>query len=256
MVDRPPARQVAGTEPAAPGEGNPAGGSSASGAPGENAPSVETVDDNSGRDEAILSLRPSVTVASRPELLAAINATPFEPGVTSIGRPVDPLGLVLLGGERISRPNPRYGALYLLERGEPVIAQQPTAGETGAVRSNHAVRHAVGGYFVVLEEGELRGNRRQRAARSAVAITADGERAILFAAAGGAPGTSVGLTAEEVGRWLKSLGGDTALMLDGGGSTSLAVRDAGHARMAVTPSWGPTLGVERPVATILAVRRR
>lgn len=226
------------------------------------------------------ALRPSLTLTSRRELLAAINATPFDPGVTSVGRPVDPLGIVVVDGGELSPPNPRYGALYFLENGGLQIAPQggpegaPEGGPEGAP-PREEIRHALGGYFIVLQEGRIEGNRRQRSARSAVALTGDGERAIILAVAGGAPGTSVGLTAEEVGAWLRSLGGETGLMLDGGGSTSLAVRkgrrpvppgavgamsrggaENGEIRMAVTPSWGPTLGVERPVATLLAVRRR
>lgn len=206
----------------------------------------------SGSSGETLALRPTLFLQEHPEYLGAINATPFDPNVVSVGKPVDPIGIVLVEGERLSGYEPRYEALYLPERGMPVIGPQPPG------RASE-LRGALGGYFRVLREGVPEGPRNLRSARSAVGIGEDGRRIIILAVAGDSPGKSVGLTAREVGLWLESLGAREGLVLDGGGSTSLAVRESAAGpgegvRMTVNPSWGPTLGVERPVATLLAVR--
>ncbi|MFP4302453.1 MAG: phosphodiester glycosidase family protein [Alkalispirochaetaceae bacterium] len=203
----------------------------------------------SERDGEALALRPSIFLRDHPEYIAAINATPFDPNVVSVGKPVDPIGVVLVEGRRLSDYEPRYEALYLPERGAPVIGPQPPE------RDAPTLRGALGGYFRVLREGVPEGPRQLRSARSAVGISEDGRQVIILAVAGDSPGRSVGLTAWEVGLWLESLGAWQGLVLDGGGSSSLAVREPGESvRMTITTSWGPTLGVERPVATLLAVR--
>ncbi|MFW6214829.1 MAG: phosphodiester glycosidase family protein [Alkalispirochaetaceae bacterium] len=217
----------------------------------------------------VLAIRPSLLLEERGELLAGINATFFEPNVMSVGRRVDPLGLVILEGRLVSEANPGYAALYWLADGTLRIAGQsgPGAPSSGGGESpaegagayrEAGVTDALGGYFVVLSAGVATGPVRLRAARSALGLSADRRTAILLAVAGEAPGSSVGLTAREVGAWLASLGAEEGLLLDGGGSSSLAVREAasGAVRMTIEPSWGPARGVERPVATVLAVRGR
>mgnify|MGYP006280250629 CR=1 FL=1 len=220
-----------------------------------------------------LTLRPSDVLQERAELLVAINATPFAPVPVSTGKPVDPLGVVVIGGRRISDYEPRYSALYVPEKGAPLIDSQPPEQEGWAVDGGRsgpeekAIESAIGGFGQVLVDGEVRGGRDFRDARSGVGISEDRRRAVIFAAGGGSPGRSVGLTSRELGLWLKHLGAESGLMLDGGGSTSLAFRDSagvsdgrsgasgsGEVRRAVNPSWGPTLGIERPVATVLAVK--
>lgn len=215
-------------------------------------------EEQAGNSGETLSLRPSLFLEENPEYLAAVNATPFDPNVVSVGRRMDPIGVVVVEEQMLSGYAAQYDALYLPEGGTPVIDAQPPGPDAPALRG------ALGGYFRVLRDGVPEGPRELRSARSAVGISADGMRIILLAVAGDSPGSSVGLTAEEVGSWLRSLGAHEGLLLDGGGSSSLAVRapsfrraaaGAGEGvRMTITPSWGPTLGVERPVASLLAVR--
>lgn len=216
-----------------------------------------------GSEGETLSQRPLLFLEENPEFIAAINATPFDPNVVSVGKAVDPIGLVRVDGRELSEPVGRYAALYLPRVGPPRIGMQGAERAREGEQSGGAVS-ALGGYFVVLEGGAPQGPQEMRSARSAVGLSEDGRTIILFAVAGDSPGKSVGLTAREVGRWLKELGAYRGLLLDGGGSSSLAVRlsaetnlgsgGAGIPRTTITPSWGPTLGVERPVATLLAVR--
>lgn len=80
--------------------------------------------------------------------------------------------------------------------------------------------------------------------RTAVGVTADG-RFLLVVADGRQPGYSVGMTMGELARLMLALGAQRALNLDGGGSSTMAVKGAvvNH----------PSDGGARPVSTALLV---
>lgn len=65
----------------------------------------------------------------------------------------------------------------------------------------------------------------RRHPRTAIGLSQDGERLIAFVVDGRQPGWSVGATLPELGAWMHELGAWSALNLDGGGSTSMVVRD-------------------------------
>lgn len=83
--------------------------------------------------------------------------------------------------------------------------------------------------------------------RSAVGISRGGDT-LLIVAVDGRQATSVGMTLTELAQTMLGLGAWDALNLDGGGSTSLVVRDS----VVNSPS-DPT--GERPVGDVLLVRR-
>lgn len=85
---------------------------------------------------------------------------------------------------------------------------------------------------------------RGRAARTAVGLCRD-RTVVLVAVAGVDPAYSIGMTLEELARLMVELGSDSALNLDGGGSTTLWADGAVLNR--------PAGGRERPVANALAV---
>lgn len=84
-----------------------------------------------------------------------------------------------------------------------------------------------------------------RAPRSAVGVSADGHTMWLVVADGW-QAASHGFTADELARFMRGLGSDTAVALDGGASSTLVIEGA----LANTPSDG----VERAVANHLAVK--
>ncbi len=87
----------------------------------------------------------------------------------------------------------------------------------------------------------------QRAPRTAVALSADGNTLWLVVVDGWQSG-SLGMTASELGAFLDSLGVHDALMMDGGSSSAMYI--AGEGGIVSSPSDG----VERIVANHLAVR--
>ena len=87
--------------------------------------------------------------------------------------------------------------------------------------------------------------------RTAVGINAAGDKLIILLVDGRKPGVAVGMTHQELASELVRQGCWQALNLDGGGSSVLAVRDAGTGKMTMLNV--PTDGRERPVANVLGI---
>ena len=127
-------------------------------------------------------------------------------------------------------------------------------------------RYAVSGSAIVLRAGEVIASPRNamdtvRHPRSAVGISAD-ERTLLLVAVDGRQAHSRGATLEELGQLMQSLGAREALNLDGGGSTTLVIKDPATGVYAVanqpsdTAISMPSVHIERPIADVIGIRIR
>lgn len=115
------------------------------------------------------------------------------------------------------------------------------------------VEHAVGGGDLLLQNGEIMTDLDTSISnaitpRSAVGIKADGT-VVLFAVDGRQASHSKGLSLYDVAAFLKEKGCVTALNLDGGGSTSFAVRNPGTDGSVVVNK--PSDGSNRKVANFI-----
>ncbi|MET9257564.1 phosphodiester glycosidase family protein [Streptomyces sp. NPDC003717] len=120
-----------------------------------------------------------------------------------------------------------------------------------AAASRIPYRFALGGYPVLADGRPLPGlDGSVSAVRTAVGV-ADGGRRVVLLALDGAPAYRTGLTIAEVAGTLRSLGAEDGFSLDGGGSTTIAVREPGAA--GATARNHPTDGAERPVANGIGV---
>ncbi|WP_121253851.1 phosphodiester glycosidase family protein [Nocardioides ferulae] len=99
-------------------------------------------------------------------------------------------------------------------------------------------RMAIGGNLYLIREGvQLPIDDREMHPRTAVGIDRDtGE--VLLLTVDGRQSFSRGMTMVELARTMMDLGADEALNLDGGGSTTMAVRRAGGLRVVNSPSDG------------------
>lgn len=88
------------------------------------------------------------------------------------------------------------------------------------------------------------------APRTAVATNRDGSEVFLVTVDGRGAGGSKGMTMPEFAAYLKSIGAYNALNLDGGGSTTMAVRPRGDQYPIMVNR--PSDGKERAVSTILS----
>lgn len=119
---------------------------------------------------------------------------------------------------------------------------------------DHGISHIIGGGPRLLRDGELdiTGEEERfqrdillgRAPRTALGITGEGGL-LIVTVNGRKPGISVGMTLEELAAYMLELGAVDAMNLDGGGSTTMVIRD----RVLNIPSDG----VERPVSSSLVI---
>ncbi|NUT38299.1 MAG: hypothetical protein HOV79_35080 [Hamadaea sp.] len=106
-------------------------------------------------------------------------------------------------------------------------------------RGGDGVQVAVGGNLVLVRDGVATTTEHPKNPRTAVGFSADGLKMWLVTVDGRST-ASVGMTYVELANYMKSLGADDALNLDGGGSTTMVARMPGATAVSVrnTPSDG------------------
>lgn len=122
------------------------------------------------------------------------------------------------------------------------------------------VYNAISGDYIFLRNGVFQADglrwpgHYQRHPRTAVALDGDAQTLFLIAVDGRQPNYSEGVTLEELAEIVLEYGGETALNLDGGGSTTLVVEgEAGRPLKLNSPIDRRLPGRERPVANHLGV---
>jgi exopolysaccharide biosynthesis protein len=182
------------------------------------------------------------------DLQLAINGGPYHPYARQAGTPQDIIGLAVSDGTLYSDPEPGYAALLFRKGYSATVSPGP-------VHDLDAVVQGLGGFGPLLRGGENLGSKGPREPRTAVGIGKDGKLLYLFAADGRQPRWSVGLTTEETADWLRALGAVEAINLDGGGSTTLALRGPrGFVKVVNRPVDYYLIGNERVVANHLGFR--
>lgn len=183
-------------------------------------------------------------------LLAAINATPFEPEPWFPGGLVRPAGVVVAQRWPIGDAASNLDALC-----------QTTNGVWSVVKGQNnlpeGLRLAVGGFLVNLRDGQNLGEHKPEDAATVVGLSADRRWMYWLVVDGGQPGYSEGLTPRESAEILKNLGASDAINMDGGGSTTMALARGWAGVQLVNRPRSPGIsGLQRPVACVLGVRRR
>jgi hypothetical protein len=202
------------------------------------------------------------TFVSENNLLAGINALPFDVVSGVEGEPRTNIGVVIADGVMISPPTSNFDALvfYAADSADG----DGSGGTSGAVAiiaqseisTTENIENAVGGFRRILEKGEPVQRVTDLAARhprSAAGICPERRFLYLVVIDGRRPG-SVGATEEETALLLCALGAVEGLNFDGGGSSAMALRYTdGIVRTVNTPVHGGIPGRERAVAGCLGV---
>ena len=139
-------------------------------------------------------------------------------------------------------------------RGEPYLAfsgQHAELRPAGAKPPDWA-NNVVSARPLVLKNGRLvtdisPGNHPEKAPRTAMGISRDGRKLFMLSVEGTNGLRSSGMTAQQVGKLLKSLGAYQGMCMDSGGSATMYVKGRGVVNH-------PTDGRERPVANVLLVQ--
>lgn len=214
-------------------------------------------DDPDGEGPWNTVLRPVSSVASREGLDVAINGDFFSgkdrlPIVGSYfeGNWAKPVGMAMSDGKVWCKGATRP-ALVVDAAGKVTIgAPAPLVAKA---------RQIVAGNAMVLTKGKVVGVADAPAPRTGAGIDATGGRLVLLVIDGRQPNFSAGVSQRQLGEELLKLGCIDGLNLDGGGSTTLVMRDAesGQWRILNRPSDGHEspvpMSVERPVANVFGV---
>lgn len=196
-----------------------------------------------------LSTRVSTFVREH-NLLAGINALPFDPVSATEREPRANIGVVISEGVMVSPPHRHYDALVFYADGSAGITAQ------SAIDSAEGISNAVGGFQRILAAGELVPrviDTTARHPRSAAGLSPD-SRFLYLLVIDGRQLRSIGSTEAETALLLRSLGATEGINFDGGGSSSLALRyPDGEIRVVNTPIHRQVPGWERAVAGCLGL---
>ncbi|GAB2986881.1 phosphodiester glycosidase family protein [Saccharothrix stipae] len=154
--------------------------------------------------------------------------------------PVPADGQVLVGREAGA------DALDTLAVGQRVAVEHTTKADDGS-----ALRAAIGGNQLLIQDGEVVAPADPLHPRTAVGFSADGKKMFLLTVDGRQGAYLLGLNLKDVAAILLEMGAHNALNLDGGGSSTLVARTPGAESVVVENT--PSDGGERPVPNGLAL---
>lgn len=199
-------------------------------------------------DGHVLSTRVS-SFARQQGSIIAVNANPFSPSNAHEGEDRQVTGIAVSNGNLIAGPDPRYAALVFYKDGRTKILEQRELKNEDL----GTIWNAVGGFFIVLQNGHAEAADKARHPRTGAGLSDDGKTLYLLVIDGRRIG-SIGATELEAAQIFAALGADNALLLDGGGSSALAIRTyKGKIEIVNVPIHSGIPGWERAVSICLAV---
>lgn len=190
-----------------------------------------------GHRESATRSESTAQFAARTQCAVAVNATPF----TRSGQLA---GIHKEAGEVLSQPVARYGAIAfkLAENAGVSRAGHGESGDLGEASAREAgtytarifssqadgeiedFDYAFGGFFVVLDKGQVRTEFIRRGdSRTGAGLSADGRTLYLLVVEGERPDQSRGLSYPQCGEVFRAMGCSDALELDGGSSSELCI---------------------------------
>ena len=189
----------------------------------------------------------TTTFLKRMGCQAAVNAGPFDKVTSAEGGALEVSGLQVSGGKVVSKDN-GYPVLLIDAGGRARIRKKPAL--TG-------IREAVSGFQVVLWEGRTVATDVKLHPRTGAGVSGDGKTLWLLVVDGRQVGTSEGCTTVEMAGWLRAMGAEAGLNLDGGGTTTMVLADPeGKPDILNRPIHAGIPGWERPAGSHLGIRAK
>ncbi len=197
---------------------------------------------------------PSVHVSSfvkQTGCLAGINTAPFSPVSANEGEKRTVFGLTVSDGTVVSRASSVYDALVFYKDGSMAIEEQ------SKFEDFDTVKNAAGGFYAIMKNGELTPRVLSQQARHPRSAAGIADKILYLLVIDGRQSASEGATEAETALILQKFGATQAINFDGGGSSTLALRDEnGSVAVLNAPVHRVIKGKERAVATCLGVRIR
>ena len=155
------------------------------------------------------------------DMVLTVNGTPFGPWEPPWNHPyADGQGLLVDNGTLVAPPHRKRPGFIVKKNGTFALESYK---ETDDI--SH-IKHAISGFSRVLLKGKIVDKSRKGVApRTGFGMTADCKTFFILVADGRQQKYSMGLTTWEVAEMLRYLGADDGLNMDGGGSTTLYIRD-------------------------------
>ena len=206
------------------------------------------------------TLLPVTKIAQREKFDLAVNGSFFVPKnarvIFGVRDPYYEHNLAMAAGWTVSdgvllsaHPVQSDWSSLVLERDGKAFIRRLVAPPAGAWE-------VVSGIAIV-REGKNVAPDDQPAPRTAVGLDAAGKKLTIFVVDGRRPDYSAGLKLKQLGDEMLKLGCDSAINLDGGGSTTMVQRDLNGWRLVNAPSDGHALAIplsiERPVADAVGI---
>jgi hypothetical protein len=159
------------------------------------------------------------------------------------GDPVKVLGYAASRGTVYGSPKRRYPSIYF-GTDHRASFEQPTQG----------IYNVISGFDMIARAGQrIPPSGNSLHPRTGIGLDASGDTLLLMVVDGRQAGYSEGVSLRELADLMIEFGADTAMNLDGGGSSTLAVRERGNARVLNTPIHARIAGLSRPVANHLGI---
>ncbi|MGL5083348.1 MAG: phosphodiester glycosidase family protein, partial [Microcoleaceae cyanobacterium] len=186
----------------------------------------------------------------------AINASFFYPIHTRTpwdyfprtGDRVNVVGQAIANGNHYSDPDKIWFAFCISNKTKVQILPE---------RCPENTTHAVSGNVLLIKQGQpariRRSDKNELFPRTAVGVDASGKTLWLVIVDGRQKGYSEGITFKELQKIFVDLGAETALNLDGGGSTTLVMQNRRGAKILNSPIQSGIPMRQRPVANHLGV---
>ncbi len=157
--------------------------------------------------------------ARQNNCIVAVNLSPFTAKHQIVG-------IHVADGSILSEPVHKYAAIYFTKETAP----QGNSIYHASIEKNQTFEtaeksdFAFGGFFVVLEKGEVQTSFIARQdSRTGLGISEDGHTLFILVAEGERPSKSRGLSYPQCGRIFKAMGCSDALEMDGGDSSELCL---------------------------------
>ena len=183
-------------------------------------------------------------------LEVAVNGSGFKP-ITAEGKPVDVLGLSVSAGTLVSDADVTSGnpVFLVTAKNEARIVRNPLRKEDWS-DADDALQGWYGADGMLVDDGEVVTSNRDIHPRTAVGVSMDGRQVFLMVVDGRQKGISEGITLVELAGWMKRLGSWDAINLDGGGSSTLVLKQPDGSPRVVNSIPG---GIQRSVANHLGI---